>query len=155
MDELNKKLSDHRCKLDMLSKSIVSMNEKIEDAKIKLQNMPSTVNKSFHSRASYLDYIQYMQGENNRRFQGGFTEPAKRDFNAEVKRLEELMALSGPYYELTEQLEKDKKRLMEMYTLRNNEKEALSKVAEEATKFALKYTKFNNSKSIDWELFSL
>ena len=140
---MEEKLSDHQYKIDMLSKNISSLNEKIEDAKRKLQNMPSTVNKSFHSRASYLDYIQYKQGENNSIFQGGFTEPAKCYFNVEVKRLEELMAISGPYYELTEQLEKDKKRHMEMYTLLHNEK------------FALKHAKFNNSQSIDWGLSGL
>ena len=147
---MDEKLSDHRCKLDMLSKSIVSMNEKIEDAKRKLQNMPITVNKSFKSRASYLNYIQYKQGENNSIFQGGFTEPAKATFNMEKKMLEDLMALSGPYYELTEQLENDNKRLMEMYTLRYNETAALSKITEEAAKFA-----FNNLQRIDWGLSDL
>lgn len=149
----NERLSEHRRRIDASSKRMIESLNKVEDAKLKLQSISSSIDKRFKTKSSYLSHIEYRKSEMNRIFQGGFTEPAKKDFEVESKQLQEYMNVNNSYYDLIEQLEQNNKVYMEFCCLHDNQKEEITKLVEEAVKWAFSHTK--NPQNTDWGIFDL
>ena len=56
----NERLSEHRRRIDASSKRMIESLNKVEDAKLKLQSISSSIDKRFVTKSLYLSHIEYI-----------------------------------------------------------------------------------------------